>query len=310
MSPADAVALLVLSALWGGSFLFIRVAAPAFGPIVLIEARVVLAGLVLLGWALLAGRLRSPRGHWRAFLVIGIFNSALPFTLISAAELTLTASLAATLNATTPLFGAVVSALWLGEAVTVKKVLGLLLGFAGVVVLVGLGPLPLTAPVLLGVGASLVAALSYAASAVYTKGHTHGVPPLATSTYSQLGAALVLLPAVPFAVPAQPPTAAALWSLLALSLACTAFAYLLYFRLIANLGPTRAMLVTYLSPAFGILWGALFLAEPLSVATFAGFGLILASVGLVAGAPLGRKVAHLRASPSRERPSTEAVHRG
>ncbi len=305
MSPGDSAALLVLSALWGGSFLFIRVAAPALGPIVLIEARVLLAGLVLLASALLARRQPSPRGRWRAFLVIGAINSALPFTLISAAELNLTASLAATLNATTPLFGAVVSAVWVGEALTLRRVAGLLLGFAGVAVLVGLGPLPLTVPVLWGVGASLLAALSYGVAAVYATRHTQGVPPLATATYSQLGAALVLLPAVPFALPTEPPTGAVVGSLLALSLACTAFAYLLYFRLITNTGPTRAMLVTYLAPAFGILWGALFLAEPLTVATFAGFGLILASVGLVAGVPLGGpRLARRRGASAEHQPSS------
>lgn len=174
MTPKNWVALLLLSALWGASFLFIRVAVPALGPVVLIELRVLIAGLALLGLGAFTRKRLPWRSHWRPFMVIGLINSALPFVLIATAELHLTASLAATLNATTPLFGACAAALWLGEALTLRKVSGLILGLLGVAALVGLGPLPLTPPVLFAAGASLLAALSYGVAAVYTKIHAGG----------------------------------------------------------------------------------------------------------------------------------------
>lgn len=165
---------------------------------------------------------------------------------------------------------------------------GLFIGFVGVAILVGLGPLPLSPPLLWSSGLSLLAAVSYGVAAVYTKAKAHGAPPLALATYSQLFAALVLLPAVPFALPHHTPPAPVIASALALALLSTALAFLLYFYLIIHAGPTKTMMVTYLSPVFGILWGALFLGEPLGTSTFASFGLILASVGLVTGVSFTR----------------------
>lgn len=288
MSTRDLTALLTLSALWGGSFLFIRVAAPALGPVVLIELRVLLAGLALLVYALIQRQVPVWCPHWRAFLVIGALNSALPFTLIAAAELHLPASLAATLNATTPLFGALVASVWLAERLSASRLLGLGLGFSGVAALVGLGPLPLTPLVGWSVGASLLAALSYGVAAVYTRLAAKGVSPLALALYSQLSAALLLLPAVPFAWPRVWPGAPVVFSVLALALLCTALAYLLYFGLIARVGAVRATTVTYLAPAFGIVWGDLFLHERLGAGSLFGFALILASVALVSGLRLRR----------------------
>ncbi|HLN61290.1 MAG TPA: EamA family transporter [Symbiobacteriaceae bacterium] len=276
-------ALLFLSALWGGSFLFIRIAAPALGPIVLIEVRVLLAGLALLGYAYVTGNLPALRQYWRQYLAIGAINSAIPFVLISTAELHLPASLAATLNATTPLFGALVAALWLGEALTVRKVVGLLAGFAGVAVLVGLGPLELNRTALWSVGASLLAAIFYGVGAVYTKVKMPGGEPQGLALYSQLASAVVLLPVAPFALPAAWPSTTVVASVLTLALLCTALAYRIYFYLIVNVGPTRATMVTYLSPAFGMLWGALFLHESLGAGFLLGFPLILGSVALVSG---------------------------
>lgn len=273
--------LIILAALWGSSFLFIRIAAPVMGPVWLIELRVLLAGLTLLGVALAQRRLPPLRAHWKQYLVVGAVNSALPFVLIAAAELELPASLAATLNATTPLFGALVAAVWMGERLTLRRIAGLLLGVAGVAALVGLGPLPLNPTTLLAMGASLLAALCYGVGAVYTKVKAAGAEPEGLSLYGQLFAAAVLLPLAPFAIPAAAPGPGAVASLLVLALLCTALAYRLYFYLIAEVGPTRATMVTYLSPVFGMLWGALFLHEHLGLAAIAGFAMILGSVALV-----------------------------
>lgn len=291
-------ALFLLSALWGGSYLFMRVAAPALGPILLIEARVLIAGLALLAYALLTRSLPSLRDHWRHYLVLGAFNSAVPFVLISTAELYLPASLAATVNATTPLFGAVVAAVWMGEAFTWRKVFGLLLGFAGVAVLAGFGPLPLTSTTLWSIGASLLAAFCYGFTAVYTKVKIQGARPQAMALYTQFAAALVLLPLVPFALPTQWPSTLVVVCLLLLALLSTAFAYVLYFGLIVNVGPTRAIMVTYLVPVFALLWGGLFLKESLGAAFLAGLTLILFSVALVSGARGAGRAGRARPAPT------------
>lgn len=137
MKPADTIRLLVLSALWGGSFIFMRVAVPALGPFVLVFCRVGLAGIVLLVYARLSGQQLDLRARWRQYAVIGLLNSALPFVLISTAELHLTASLAAILNATTPLFSAFFAALWLGDPLTACKIGGITLGLLGVSIVMG-----------------------------------------------------------------------------------------------------------------------------------------------------------------------------
>ncbi len=283
MKPGDLGALLLLSALWGGSFLFIRVAAPVLGPLALAEARVGLAGLALLLYAVTTRRLPDLRARWRPLLVIGVINSALPFALIMAAELRLSASLAAILNATSPLFGALVAATWLGEALPARKIAGLVLGATGVAVLVGGSPLPRDGATALAVGASLLAALCYGCAAAYTKARATGLPPLALAVGSQLGASLVLLPLVPLAPPRAWPSGGVALCVLALALLSTAVAYLLYFRLIVNVGPTRALTVTFLTPLFGVTWGVLFLREPVGPGTLLGGAIVLAGTALVTG---------------------------
>lgn len=283
MTPRQIIALLVLSAFWGGSFIFMRVAAPELGPILLIELRVLIAGLALLAYGAVSRSLQPLGAAWKQYLVVAAINSAVPFLLIATASLYLPASVTATLNATTPLFGAAAAAVLLGERLTVRKGTGILLGIVGVASLVGLGPLPWVPATFLAIGASLLAALSYGIAAVYTKAKVKGSNPLALSTWSQLFAALVIMPLVPFSLPAGAPSGIAVGSTVALAILCTAVGYLLYFYLIVNAGPTKATLVTFLSPAFGMLWAAVLLQEPLGVGHFLGFGLILGSVALVSG---------------------------
>lgn len=285
MPPRQLLALVALAALWGGSFPFMRVAAPALGPVALIEARVLLAGLVLVLWALARGGLPAPGASWKAYLLLGTVNAAVPFMLIAAATLVLPASLAATLNATTPLFGALVAAVWLAEPLTVRKAGGLLLGLAGVALLMGLGPVPLVAATFLGAGASLLAACLYGIGAVLVKRRFAAATPLALAIYSNLAAALVLAPAVPFAWPAAMPGATVWACVAALAIASTAVAYLLYFWLIANAGPVRAVMVTYLVPAFGMAFGWAFLAEAIGPGMLAGLALVLVSIAMSSGAP-------------------------
>ncbi|HKH75322.1 MAG TPA: DMT family transporter [Rubrobacteraceae bacterium] len=289
MAARDLGALILLAALWGASYIFIRVAVPALGPFVLMGARVALAsGALALYAVILARGMPKFRSRWKEFLIVGAANSAIPFTLIAAAEIELTASLAAILNSTTALFVAVVAAVWIGESLTVRRVVGLLLGFAGVVVLVGWDPVPLNGAVLLAVGAMLAASLSYAVGGVYVKRTFAGVSPLAMTIGQQGAAAVILLPLAAVSLPGEAPPLPAALSALALALLCTAVAYLLYFRLIENVGPTKTLAVTFLIPVFGLLFGVVLLDEPVGVGTLVGFAIISYGVALVTEIRLGK----------------------
>lgn len=272
---------MLLAAIWGASYLFIRVAAPVLGPAVLIEARVLIAGSALVLYAAAIRRLPDLRSRWGAYLILGAVNSAIPFTLIATSELYLTASLAAILNATTPLFTAVVAALWMKDRLTIKKAIGLVLGLAGVAVLVGWSPLPLTGRVLLAIGLSLLAAFAYGIGGVYVTRTFKGVPSLTLATRQQFAAGVLLIPLVAVEMPAARLSLAAALALLGLALLSTSVAYLFYFHLIAVAGPTKTLSVTFLIPVFGLLWGVLFLGEPVSAGMFVGLAIILVSIVLV-----------------------------
>jgi drug/metabolite transporter (DMT)-like permease len=279
----DLGALVLLGVLWGGSFIFIRVAVPALGPFVLMELRVGLGAAALALSAIAVGRLPKLRARWKQFLVIGALNAAIPFSLIAAAEISLTASLAAILNSTTVLFTAVVAAVWMGDPLTVRKIVGVVLGIIGVTVLVGWDPITLNGVVLLAVGAMLAASFSYALGAVYAKRRFAGTPPLVMAIGQPAAAALLLLPLAAASVPGERPPEAVVLSVLGLALLSTSVAYMLYFRLIENVGPTSTVTVTLLVPVFGLLFGVLLLNEPFGLGTLAGLGIILSSVVLVTG---------------------------
>jgi drug/metabolite transporter (DMT)-like permease len=276
VTSADVARLLALAGLWGGSFVFIRVAVPAIGPLGLAFARVTLAFAALAAVALWQRDVPPPRERWRDYLAVGTINSALPFALFSFAEQYVSASTAAILNATSPFFGAVVAALWLKEALTLRQLAGMVLGIAGVVWVVGWHAGALSGPMLLATAACLAAALCYGIGGVYAKVRMSSVPSGAIALYSQLGAAVVLAPAV-LATPApEYPSLLVAANVAALALASTAYAYRLYFRLIADVGPTRALTVTFLIPLFGVLWGVALLGEPLTSNMLLGGVLILA----------------------------------
>jgi drug/metabolite transporter (DMT)-like permease len=280
MSLPALARLVTLAALWGGSFAFSRVAVPVVGPLWLAESRVVLAFVILLALALSRGGVPAWRERWRDFLVIGIVNSALPFALFCFAGQYIAASAAAILNATSPFFGALVAALWLKDPLSGTKVAGMSLGLAGVVLLVGWRPEPLTGLALVAVFACLGASLCYGIASVYAKARMTGVPSFSTALYSQLAAAAVLAPALPFAPMHGPVTVTVAASVLALAVGSTAIAYLLYFRLIANIGPARALSVTFLIPLFGVLWGYLFLGEAPTINMLLGGSMILGGTWL------------------------------
>jgi drug/metabolite transporter (DMT)-like permease len=283
MKTSQIAELLLLAALWGGSFLFMRIAAPQLGPIWLIECRVLLAGGILLPLLVRLDLARELRPRWRSLLVVGCLNSALPFSLLAFASVSLPAGMTSILNGTVPIFGIAVAAIWLRERLTITRLLGSLLGFVGVVVLIGWQPIAANTSFFIAVAAGLWAALMYAIAAPYIKQTLVGTPPLVVATGSQLGAALVLLPALPFTVPNSLPSPQVILSVVALAGLSTSLAYMLYFRLINNVGPTRALTVTYLIPVFATLWGALFLQETITLSTVLGGGLVLVGTAIANG---------------------------
>ena len=264
MRPVDLLALLVLGAAWGGSFLFIRIAVPAFGPVPLMAARVALAALVLAGLAAARGRAVELRPHWRGLLVLGAANAALPFVLIAAAEVHLTASLASILNAAIPLWAAVIGAFGYGDRLTGGQRAGLGVGVVGVVALVGWTPLRWTPEAGWAVAAMVAATASYAWAGIYASRAMAGVPRPTLVLGQQVAAAAWLVVPALAAAPAARPTAVATGALLGLVVVSTVVAYQLFFHLLERVGPTRTYTVTYLVPVFGVLWGWLLLDEPLT----------------------------------------------
>lgn len=282
MKLSDVLALLLLSALWGGSFLFMRIASPVLGPVWLIELRVALTAILLFPLVLKRGLWQEIQKHWRSMLLVGGLGSAAPFVLIAFASLRLPAGFTSILNATTPLFGAIVAAIWLKEKLTRSQLAGLGLGFVGVVILVGL-KVSVSAAFLMAVGAGLSASLMYAISTPYAAKKLTGVHPLANAAGSQLGAAVWLIPALPFTVPTQRPSTIVIASVIGLAALSTALAYILFFRLLQSIGSTRVLTVTYLIPMFAIAWGALLLGETVTLSMVGGGALVLLSVAIANG---------------------------
>ena len=282
MSSTSAARLLLLAAIWGGSFLFMRIASPVLGPVRLIAWRVALAAAFLAVIAWLRGRDVDAHRHWRHYLVLGACNSAVPFLLFAFAAEALSASLLSILNATAPIFAAAIAALVARKAPAPRVVAGLVLGVAGVAVLASFDAMMLAPGAVLALAAGLAASLSYGIASIYARS-VPGPDPFANALGSMFAATLLLAPVAPF-VPAHAPAAAVVaLSVLALGVLCSGVAYLLYFRLIADLGPASALTVTFLIPVFGVLWGTLFLHEPIGVHTIAGSLIVVVGTALVTG---------------------------
>jgi drug/metabolite transporter (DMT)-like permease len=279
---ADVARLIALAAIWGASFIFLRVIAPVLGPVLTAALRVLIAGIALVAWARATRFDAELARHWRAYVVIGVVNSSLPFVLYAFAALYLPASYSVILNSVAPLFGALLAWPYLGDPLTLRKLGGLAGGAIGVVLVSGAGPIEVQAQTAAAIAACLAAAFCYAVGGVYIKRCAATAPPMGIAAWSQVFAALALVPLLPFAPPRGTIDAVIVVNMLALSLLCSALAYLLYFRLIADVGPTRALTVTFLMPAFGMLWGTLFLDESITVSMAAGCLLIVGGVALVA----------------------------
>jgi drug/metabolite transporter (DMT)-like permease len=259
-----------------------RVGVPVLGPVLLIALRVGLAALFLCAVGLILNKRLNLRANWRHYLVLGLFNSALPFLLFAFAARTLSASLLSILNATAPIWGAVIGALWTRTALSPRAMLGLALGVAGVALLVGFDPSTLRAGAPLAIVLALAAAVSYGIATNYAKS-ARKVEPFANAHGSMWAATLLIAPALRFVPPAALPSLTIALAVLALGVVCSGIAYLLYFRLIADIGAASALTVTFLVPVFGVLWGHLFLGEPLGWNTAVGALVVIVGTALVTG---------------------------
>ena len=283
MDAPSSIRLFFLAAIWGASFLFMRVSVPAFGPVALIMCRVVIAAAFLwLVSRLLKERL-DMRRHWRYFLTLGVLNSALPFVLFAYAAQSLPASLLSILNATSPLFGVAIGALWLRIPLTPSIALGLACGLAGVTLLVGQNAALAGDGAWLALAAGLLAPASYSLASLYTRARPGLATPFNNAHGSMWMASLALLPVFLLAPVRQSPDAGDWVAVSLLGVVCTGAAYLLYFRLIDDVGPTRALSVTFLIPVFGVLWGVLFLDESVGWHTLFGGALVLAGIAMTTG---------------------------
>lgn len=283
MKPRDLFDLILLAALWGASFLFMRVTVAEFGAIPLIAVRVTIAAIFLMPFVVWQKRQNQIREHALKITIVGILNSAIPFSLIAFSTLYLTAGFASILNAVTPIFTAMIGFFWFSQRLSKLAVFGLFIGLVGVVMLVWDKVGFADENTSMAISAGLLAAVCYAIAANFSKQHLVGINPLALSAGSLIGAGLFLLPLAIYFWPQQMPSTSSWINLLVLAIACTGFAYILYFRLIERTGPANATTVTFLMPLFGMLWGGLFLNETVSVETLIACGVILLGTGLATG---------------------------
>lgn len=293
MSAASVLDFILLAAIWGSSFLFTRVAVVEFGALPTAAVRVAVAAAVLLPLMLWRGFGPEFRRHWKIATAIGLLNSGIPFALFAFALLSITTGLSAILNATVPLFGALVAWGWLKDRPDASRALGLVIGFSGITMLAwdkasfrpdasGIAPG-------WAVLACLGASICYAFAANIAKKRLAGVPAMVAATGSQIGATLGLAAPALWLWPAQAPSAQAWLGVVVLGVLCTAAAYILYFRLIEQAGPARAVAVTFLVPVFAIVYGTLFLAEPVTA------WMVLCGAIIICGTALSTGLARLPA---------------
>jgi len=283
MKPIYLIELISLAAIWGASFIFMRIGSPEFGPFLFMALRTLTASLFLLPLIYISKQQKALNGYKLKMLCLGQLNTAIPFVLFGYATLTLAAGTTSVLNGTAPMFGAIVAYLWLKEKLSFSASIGLFIGFIGVYLLV-FDKVTINEKDILGPAiAVLIASFCYGFSANYAKKYLSGINPIALAAGSQISASLTLIPISLFFLPTTIPSNGAFTSVVLLGVVCTGIAYIIFFRLIANLGPARAMSVTYLIPAFGLLWGNLFLDETISQWMIIGYALILTGVALTTG---------------------------
>lgn len=289
MKAKDLVDLVLLAAVWGASFLFMRMGAPDFGIVPLVQLRLAIAAIFLLPVLYLRVGFAELRPDWLPLTLLGFFNSAIPFLLLTYSTLYVTAGFSSVINATAPLWGALIAWLWLSEKLQPTGIIGVVLGFAGVAVLAGDKDSLAVPGSALAAAAAVAGAFFYGIGANYAKRYTRHLRSLSVATGSMLYPAILLAPFAIWLWPASSPSVTAWVAVVLMGIASTGFAYILYFRLIANVGPTRAITVAYLIPVFAVVWGALVLDERVTPLMIVGCLVIFVGTALVTGILPGRR---------------------
>ena len=283
MQPKDLRQLFLLAAIWGGSFIFMRVAVPEFGPIALIETRVSISAVFLLIVAALMGKIPAMFANWKAIAMCGFLNVVLPFFCLAVAAQTIQAGPLSIINALVPLFGGLIAWVWLGERLSWQRLTGLFIGFAGILVLV-LENLSFSRG---GMGWAVLIALGgplfYGLGACHMTRYLKGVDPIACAAGSMLSATIILLPAAIFLWPSTAISMTAWVSVISLGIVCTGFAYIIFYGLISRVGASRSVTVTFLVSPFGVFWGVVLLNEPLTINVVLGAAIVLAGTLLATG---------------------------
>lgn len=285
MSHANLLRLILLALIWGTSFMLMRIAAPVIGPVLTTFARAGLGALAIYLYARQLGTQFNWRKNRKTYLIIGLGNTAIPFSLFAWSALHIPSAYMATMNSLAPIFTAVFGFIMLGEGLSWRRILAFMLGLFGVAVLVGIGPVEVTSWLIAGVLAGMAAAICYGFAATYTRMYAKEIPALATAAGSQLAAALVLLP---FALPALPHAISVanfkVWmAVLALGIVCTGIAYAIFFQLISSEGASKAITVTFLIPATASIWAWLLLDEAITPGIVTGIAIVLFATALSLG---------------------------
>ena len=280
VSLRDISELIFLSAIWGSSFLFLRLTSPVFGPIFLIEMRVLSGLAVLLPLVLFLGKLAEFQKHWKMIAAVSLMNMAIPFCFFAFSAVYIGAGLLSIINATVPIFSACVAYVVYKERLSRSSLLGLLIGFLGVVVLMFNPSESFGSSGWLAILSALLACLLYGTAINLTVNNLQGVSGLTITAGGLFVSSLVLLPFALWARPEVLPVGNIWWSVFALGIVCTGFGFVMFYRLIDRIGAGRAIMTTYLIPVFSILWGNIFLGESVTLIMVVGCILVLLGVGL------------------------------
>lgn len=290
MKLSDALLLILLAAIWGSSFIFMRATVEDFGPIVLIAIRVGIAALCLLGFLFAKNHWQEFLRHWKTLLFIGLVNSALPFSFLAYASLSLNAGLLSIINAITPIFTALVAHLWLKDKMNKLQLLGMLIGIVGITFLVW-NKVSWNAVSWLPIVAGVITTISYGIAANSTKKYLNDVSPMTATAGSLFFATLFMLLLSLFFLPDFSAIPTLSWTyVIILGVVCTALAYLLFFRLIKNVGPAKATTVTFIIPIFSFAWAYLLLDEVVTARMWIATAIILLGTGLVTGVIESKKI--------------------
>ena len=282
MAPYDAGRWLLLAGLWSLQYILMRVSVPVFGTAIVAESRALFSALFLVPWSILVVRQAIRlRAHWRDHLAVGLVNNVLPFVCYAWAATVLPASYLAVTNGMVPLWSGIIAAPVLKERLDARRVVGFLLGIAGIALIVNLGPVVVSAATVLGTLAAMAGAFFFGWAGVVIRQSSGRVPSMSLATGSIVFAALLLSPAWTQAPPLELWTAQATIALVSLGLLVSGLAYLPFFTLVRDIGPTRTLTVGLAVPALGILWGWVFLGETVTLSMLAGTALVLAALALV-----------------------------